>query len=305
MRRLLVPAIAAVGLAIGASSATAAPFTLGPTSVVSGLSPFSPGCGGAGEASAGSVLYQNAEVETHVAVNPTNANNVVAYWQQDRWSTVARTATSPATRSTAAGRGRTARRASPAARAERGSATPATISGQRTRGSRSAPTAVCTPSGSCSTTRRRATRSLPRSLTTAGRPGAHRGSFASTTRARLATTSTTRRHSPRIRSIRRWCTRLGSGSSHRANGRPRRAMRTRSAGTRRPTSPARPTAASPGSRRARSSPARRSRADDRQHGRGAPGRDVDQRLQPDPSRSATAKGCAATTSRCCAPPTRA
>ena len=86
MRRLLVPAIAAVGLVIGASSASAAPFTLGPTSVVSGLSPFSPGCGGAGEASAGSVLYQNAEVETHVAVNPTNANNVVAYWQQDRWS---------------------------------------------------------------------------------------------------------------------------------------------------------------------------------------------------------------------------
>ena len=32
------------------------------------------------------MLYQNAEVETHVAVNPTNANNVVAYWQQDRWS---------------------------------------------------------------------------------------------------------------------------------------------------------------------------------------------------------------------------
>jgi len=32
------------------------------------------------------VLYQNAEVETHVAVNPTDPNNVVAYWQQDRWS---------------------------------------------------------------------------------------------------------------------------------------------------------------------------------------------------------------------------
>ena len=32
------------------------------------------------------MLYQNAEVETHVAVNPTNANNVVAFWQQDRWS---------------------------------------------------------------------------------------------------------------------------------------------------------------------------------------------------------------------------
>jgi hypothetical protein len=49
-------------------------------------SPFPPGCGGPGEASASSVVYQNAEVETHVAVNPTNASNVVAFWQQDRWS---------------------------------------------------------------------------------------------------------------------------------------------------------------------------------------------------------------------------
>src|SRR4029079_6567606 len=35
---------------------------------------------------ASSVNYLNAEVETHVAVNPTNANNVVAFWQQDRWN---------------------------------------------------------------------------------------------------------------------------------------------------------------------------------------------------------------------------
>jgi hypothetical protein len=86
MRRLLMPAIVALGLAIGALPAQAAPFALGPTSLVSGPSPFAPGCGGPGEASAGSVLYQNAEVETHVAVNPTNPGNVVAYWQQDRWS---------------------------------------------------------------------------------------------------------------------------------------------------------------------------------------------------------------------------
>ena len=86
MRRLLVPAIVVLGLAIGALPAHAAPFTLGPTHVASGLSPFPVGCGGPGEASAGSVVYQNAEVETHVAVNPTNANNVVAYWQQDRWN---------------------------------------------------------------------------------------------------------------------------------------------------------------------------------------------------------------------------
>jgi len=73
-------------VAVGAVPAQAAPFTLGPTSTASGLSPFPPGCGGPGEATASSVLYENAEVETHVAVNPTNANNVVAFWQQDRWS---------------------------------------------------------------------------------------------------------------------------------------------------------------------------------------------------------------------------
>ena len=86
MRRLLVLAVVALGSTVGALPAQAAPFTLGPTHVVSGLSPFPVGCGGPGEASASSVLYQNAEVETHVAVNPTNASNVVAYWQQDRWN---------------------------------------------------------------------------------------------------------------------------------------------------------------------------------------------------------------------------
>src|SRR5947209_8055409 len=30
--------------------------------------------------------FVNAEVEPWVAVNPTNANNVVGVWQQDRWS---------------------------------------------------------------------------------------------------------------------------------------------------------------------------------------------------------------------------
>ena len=31
-------------------------------------------------------IYTNAEVEPWVAVNPTNPNNIVAVWQQDRWS---------------------------------------------------------------------------------------------------------------------------------------------------------------------------------------------------------------------------
>ena len=86
MRRFLAPAAVAFSLAVTAVPAQAAPFTLDPTSTASGLSPFAPGCGGPGEAASSSVLYQNAEVETHVAANPTNANNVVAYWQQDRWS---------------------------------------------------------------------------------------------------------------------------------------------------------------------------------------------------------------------------
>jgi hypothetical protein len=81
--------LAGIALAVGASSAQAAPFAVGPLSVASTASPFSPfppGCGGPGEASATSVLYQGAEVETHVAVNPTNPANVVAFWQQDRWN---------------------------------------------------------------------------------------------------------------------------------------------------------------------------------------------------------------------------
>ena len=86
MRTLLALAVAAVTVAVGAFLAEAAPFALGQTSVVSGVSPFAPGCGGPGEAAPSSVVYQNAEVETHVAVNPTNPDNVVAYWQQDRWN---------------------------------------------------------------------------------------------------------------------------------------------------------------------------------------------------------------------------
>jgi len=48
---------------------------------VSGLSPFAPSCGGTGGTS-----YVNSEVEPHLAVNPRDANHLVAAWQQDRWS---------------------------------------------------------------------------------------------------------------------------------------------------------------------------------------------------------------------------
>jgi hypothetical protein len=86
MRSAVLVVGAALALAAGSSPAAAAPFGLGPPTVASGASPFAPGCGGAGEAIATSVNYRNAEVETHVAVNPTNPANVVAFWQQDRWN---------------------------------------------------------------------------------------------------------------------------------------------------------------------------------------------------------------------------
>jgi hypothetical protein len=86
MRRFFVVVAAGLGLAVCASPAHAEPFTLGPLSTASGLSPFALGCGGPGEALPGSVVYENTEVETHVAVNPTDSANVVAFWQQDRWS---------------------------------------------------------------------------------------------------------------------------------------------------------------------------------------------------------------------------
>jgi hypothetical protein len=34
----------------------------------------------------GATVYANAEVEPYVAINPTNSNNIIGAWQQDRWS---------------------------------------------------------------------------------------------------------------------------------------------------------------------------------------------------------------------------
>jgi hypothetical protein len=47
----------------------------------SDTTPFAPNC----HASGGS-LYANAEVEPYLAVNPGNPDNLIAVWQQDRWS---------------------------------------------------------------------------------------------------------------------------------------------------------------------------------------------------------------------------
>ena len=83
----LSPTAAAAAVALGcafAAPASADPFTLCDPVTVTGPSPFAPGCGGPGEAGPSSVLYENGEVEPSVAANPTNTDNVVGFWQQDR-----------------------------------------------------------------------------------------------------------------------------------------------------------------------------------------------------------------------------
>src|SRR5216117_1208300 len=65
------------------TGASAGPFTVAPLKLVSGPSTFA-GC--TVGSTPGSVLYPNAEEEPWVDVNPTNPNNLIAVWQQDRWS---------------------------------------------------------------------------------------------------------------------------------------------------------------------------------------------------------------------------
>lgn len=65
-----------------AAPSAAGPFSLSPLTVVSGPSPFA-GCSIAGQTGTN---FLNSEVEPWVEVNPTDPNNVIAVWQQDRWS---------------------------------------------------------------------------------------------------------------------------------------------------------------------------------------------------------------------------
>jgi hypothetical protein len=51
---------------------------------VSAASPFAAGCDGV---PANGTVYANAEVEPSFVINPHDTSNVVAAWQQDRWST--------------------------------------------------------------------------------------------------------------------------------------------------------------------------------------------------------------------------
>src|SRR5262245_6230176 len=79
---LLIPTMLLIILALGSISlAHASTFTVAPLTLISDASPFA-GCT-TGEPG---TLYENAEVEPWVDVNPTNPTNIIAVWQQDRWS---------------------------------------------------------------------------------------------------------------------------------------------------------------------------------------------------------------------------
>ena len=77
---------------VGPLALRAGPFTTGPLVQVSVVNPFA-AC--VADNVAGQIardpsgqrrVFLNAEVEPWVDVNPTNPNNIVAFWQQDRWS---------------------------------------------------------------------------------------------------------------------------------------------------------------------------------------------------------------------------
>jgi hypothetical protein len=92
VRRLLVPlAVAGASLVFGVAVASANVYTTTGPTAATGASPFAPGCGGPGEgfhtpSEVPGVNFLNTEVEPWFEVNPTNAQNLVGFVQQDRWS---------------------------------------------------------------------------------------------------------------------------------------------------------------------------------------------------------------------------
>src|SRR3954451_20532478 len=78
----LVVLLAAAG-ALAAGVAWASTFTASTPKQVSGPSPFA-SC--TADSSQTGTNFANTEVEPWVDVNPTNPANIVATWQQDRWS---------------------------------------------------------------------------------------------------------------------------------------------------------------------------------------------------------------------------
>src|SRR5204863_6011898 len=83
MRRILVAAAVLAAAVVFVGAASAGPYSPTAPSVASKPSPFPAGCEGVPQSG---TLYENAEVEPRVAVDPNDANHIVGVFQQDRWS---------------------------------------------------------------------------------------------------------------------------------------------------------------------------------------------------------------------------
>jgi hypothetical protein len=73
----------AVVVIVGVGGTAPAWAQSGSLSRITGPSPFAPGCNGTAQTG---TLFRNAEVEPWVSSNPAERRNLVAVWQQDRWS---------------------------------------------------------------------------------------------------------------------------------------------------------------------------------------------------------------------------
>lgn len=85
MKRISVVVPLLVVAALALNPAWAANFTAGPLVQVSGISPFT-GCTADNVTGQSGQVFLHSEVEPWIDVNPTNANNLVGAYQQDRWS---------------------------------------------------------------------------------------------------------------------------------------------------------------------------------------------------------------------------
>jgi hypothetical protein len=84
MRKRVATGCAVLALVV-VTALPAANLTLGPLVQVSGASPLA-GCTLDGVAGQSGTAYIGSEVEPWIDVNPTNPNNMIGVWQQDRWS---------------------------------------------------------------------------------------------------------------------------------------------------------------------------------------------------------------------------
>jgi hypothetical protein len=80
MRRLLVSAVLLLLASAGVSTARA---DVGDLVRISEASPFAPGCNVRPQTG---TVFRNAEVEPWIESNPADPDNLIAVWQQDRWS---------------------------------------------------------------------------------------------------------------------------------------------------------------------------------------------------------------------------